>query len=189
MSEYSGFGQNIAKSLITDAQSGDVAAMEAIYRTFCDPCFRLAYRMTNNKYLAQDVVHEVFIKVMKKIGKYQASGSFAGWIRQIAVNESIDFLKLNAKQQTHVELDDTIHSKGLFENSWWDACKDLGKLTARLSDDARAVLFLHELEGYSHKEIGQLFGKSESFSKQSLSRAFTQLKNMNAIKEIKNASL
>jgi len=163
--------------------------MESIYRMYSAPCFHLAYRITNNQVAAQDIVHEFFIKVISKIDKYKGTGPFAGWIRQIAVNESVDYLRKNSKLQNCLEVADNLPSTGLFESRWWDACKDLVKLTARLSDDARAVLFLHELEGYSHKEIGRLFGKSESFSKQSLSRALNQLKNMNATKEIKNASL
>ncbi len=189
MSEYKGFGQQIDQSLITKAQAGEVMAMETIYTTYAKPCYLLAMRITTNQVASQDIVHEVFIKVIRKIAQFNASGNFAGWIRQIAANESIDFLKRNSRIQEQLELNEEIESNGHFESQWWDTIKDLDKLTAKLSDNARAVLFLHELEGFSHKEIAALFGKSESFSKQSLSRAFTQLKNMSAIKEISNASL
>ncbi len=189
MSEYKGFGQQIDTSLIAKAQAGDGSAMEAIYKTYAKPCYLLAIRLTSNPTASQDIVHEIFLKVIRKIAQFKSSGNFAGWVRQIAVNESIDFLKKHSRIQDQVELNDELESSEYFESQWWDTIKDLDKLTSRLSDSARAVLFLHELEGFSHKEIAALFGKSESFSKQSLSRAFNQLKNMSAIKEITNASL
>lgn len=189
MSEYNGFGQQIDKSLITKAQTGDSVAMETIYRTYAKPCYLLAMRLTTNPTASQDIVHEVFLKVIRKIAQFNATGNFAGWVRQIAANESIDFLKRNSRIQEQAGLNEDIESSEHFESQWWDTIKDLDKLTSKLSDSARAVLFLHELEGFSHKEIAALFGKSESFSKQSLSRAFNQLKNMSEIKEISNASL
>jgi RNA polymerase sigma factor (sigma-70 family) len=189
MSEYKGFGQQIEISLIAKAQAGDVSSMEAIYKAYAKPCYLLAIRITSNPSASQDIVHEVFLKVIKKITQFKASGNFAGWIRQITANESIDYLKRNSRIQEQSELDETLEASSQFETQWWDTIKDLDKLTSKLSDSARAVLFLHELEGFSHKEIAALFGKTESFSKQSLSRAFSQLKNMNAIKEVSDASL
>ena len=188
MSEYKGFGQQIDLALISKAQTGDLAAMEIIYRTYAKPCFQLAVRLTANPTASQDIVHEVFLKVIRKISQYKAEGNFAGWLRKITANESIDFLKRNSRFNDELELNDELESSNHFETEWWDTIKDLDKLTAKLSDSARAVLFLHELEGLNHKEIAALFGKSESFSKQSLSRAISQLKNMSAIKEITNAS-
>jgi RNA polymerase sigma-70 factor (ECF subfamily) len=89
MTEYSGFAKQLPKATIEDAQSDDRAAMEAIYRQYANPCFSLANRITGNKESAQDIVHVVFVKVIKNISTYDHSGSFAGWLRQIAVNESI----------------------------------------------------------------------------------------------------
>ena len=189
MSEYKGFGQQIDTSLIAKAQAGDGSAMEAIYKTYAKPCYLLAIRLTSNATASQDIVHEVFLKVIRKIAQFKSSGNFAGWVRQIAVNESIDFLKRNSRMHDLVELDENLQSSESFDSRWWDTIKDLEKLTAKLSDNARAVLFLHELEGFSHKEIAAFYGKSESFSKQSLSRAISQLKNMSAIKEVTNASI
>ena len=188
MNEYSGFSQKLATAVISQAQSGDTSAMEKIYLTYSNPCYTLAYRITHNRTLSQDIVHEIFLKIIKNLTRYNSSGPFAGWVRKIAVNESVNALKKNTKLFEVIEFKDDIEAANLFEHRWWEACKDLKKLTVRLSDDARAVLFLHEIEGYSHKEIAAFFGKSESFSKQSLSRTMYQLKSLNAIKEIKNAS-
>ena len=194
MNEYTGFSQHIAQTTIARAQLGDSNAMEAIYILYANPCFSLAMRITANQEVAKDIVHNVFVKVMKSIHTFQNSGSFAGWIRQIAVNESIGVLQKNAKYSSDMEFEDGLYedavenqdgaSNSRFESRWWETCNDLHKLTQKLSAQARTVLFLHEIEGYSHKEIASLFGKSESFSKQSLARTMQALQRINMIKGV-----
>jgi RNA polymerase sigma-70 factor (ECF subfamily) len=194
MNEYTGFSQPIAHTTITHAQSGDSDAMEAIYNLYANPCFSLAMRITANQEVAKDIVHNVFVKVMKNIQTFKHSGSFAGWVRQIAVNESIGFIQKNAKYSRDIELESEIYENATemqalehtsrFDSRWWETCRDLQKLTLKLSAQARAILFLHEVEGYSHKEIAGFFGKSESFSKQSLARTMQLLQKMNTIREV-----
>jgi RNA polymerase sigma-70 factor (ECF subfamily) len=191
MTEYSGFAKQLPNAIIEDAQTGGRVAMEAIYRQYANPCFSLANRITGNKEAAQDIVHIVFVKVMKNIGKFDHCGSFAGWFRQIAVNESIAYLKSHHKYIDDTEFEEDLvmyeqhlNANSQFETRWWEACKDLSTLTQKLSEQARAVLILHEIEGYSHQEIAALFGKSESFSKQSLARTLQRLKRLSSIKEL-----
>jgi RNA polymerase sigma-70 factor (ECF subfamily) len=195
VNEYTGFSQHISKELIELAQSGDRGAMEEIYILFANPCFCLVHRIIGNQTSAKDLVNSTFVKVMNNISGFRHTGSFAGWLRQIAVNESITYLKAQTKYLDNIKLTESTAldelsnvSDSHFDTRWWETCNDLETLTQKLSSEVRAVLFLHELEGYSHKEIGDMFGKSESFSKQSLSRAFTQLRKMILIKEVIHAS-
>ena len=189
MNEYTGFSQKTENTVIKMAQSGDRIAMEKIYNTYAKPCFCLANRIVANQALAQDIVHSVFVRVMKSIEGYSFKGSFAGWVRQIAVNESISQVRRQTQHSqnqhsTFAEYDEEtiVDTESRFDTPWWEACHDLSQLTERLSPEARAVLFLHELEGYSHKEIAALFNKSESFSKQSLARTLRYLKKINEVK-------
>jgi RNA polymerase sigma-70 factor (ECF subfamily) len=191
MTEYSGFAKQLPKKTIENAQSGDRAAMEEIYLQYGNPCFCLANRIIANKEAAQDIVHIVFVKVMNNIQKFDNSGSFSGWLRKIAVNESIGHLRSHNKNMKDTEFEDDLildnqysDASSQFDTRWWEACKDLSTLTQKLSEQARAVLILHEIEGYSHQEIAMLFGKSESFSKQSLARTLQQLQKLNSIKEV-----
>nr|WP_136252260.1 sigma-70 family RNA polymerase sigma factor [Ningiella ruwaisensis] len=189
MSEYKGFGQAIDASVITKAQNGERAAMEVIYLSYSKPCYQMAMRLTANPQASQDIVHEVFLKVLKKIKQFELLGSFSGWVRKIALNEAVDYIKRNSRSNAETEtVDELISTHHYFEHQWWESIRDLEKLTAKLSPNARAVLFLHEVEGLTHSEIAHLFDKSERFSKQMLFRALAQLKAMSAIKELKNAS-
>jgi RNA polymerase sigma factor (sigma-70 family) len=189
MNEYSGFSQHIAKATIELAKTGDKSAMEAIYVQYANPCFSLANRITTNPQMSEDIVHSVFVKVMKNISTFEHSGPFSGWIRRIAVNESIAILQSHNKFDSTIEFEDEqIISEYLqeantqFDTAWWEAQNDLQKLSQRLSARARTILFLHEIEGYSHKEIAELFGKTESFSKQSLARSMRLLQTLTNIK-------
>jgi RNA polymerase sigma factor (sigma-70 family) len=177
MPNNSKFSVEIPNEIIEQAKSGSSDAFEQIYRTYSKSCYLLAWRILGNKTLAQDIVHDVFIKVMNKIHTFQANGYFAGWLRKIVVRESINRIKVEAK--IHLISDDDLHNiecTDLFNNNWLSSCHDLEALTCHLSTTSRAVLFLHEVEGYNHKEIALLFNKSESFSKVTLSRAYRTLK-------------
>jgi RNA polymerase sigma-70 factor (ECF subfamily) len=129
--------------------------------------------------MAQDIVQNSFITIMKAVTNFRGDGSFAGWIRRIVANETINKIR----QQRRLQLVSDEHlpefeSNNLFDGNWLDSCRDLEYLLTRLKSEARAVLLLHEIEGYNHREIAEMFGKSESFSKVTLSRAYSQLKQV-----------
>lgn len=188
MTIATGFQQQVTKELIKQAQTGDMLAFEKIYKTYASACFQLAFRISGNKILAQDIIQEVFIKVINKITDYRDEGNFAGWIRRITSNETINRIK--SENRLHLvgeELSETYPSNDLFDHDWLSACRDLERLLSQLSTTSRAVLLLHEVEGYKHKEIAQIFEKSESFSKATLSRAYASLRKIILKQEQKNA--
>ena len=179
MPSNSKFTVEISNKIIEQARKGNINAFEQIYRTYANDSYSLAWSIIGQENLAQDIVQDVFIKVMKKIESFQGCGSFAGWLRRIVVHETINRIKVEAKN--HLISSDDIQSLecgDLFNNNWLSSCHDLEALTRKLSSTSRAVLYLHEVEGYNHKEIAQLFKKSESFSKVTLSRAYQTLKKI-----------
>ncbi|NQZ82800.1 MAG: sigma-70 family RNA polymerase sigma factor [Colwellia sp.] len=183
-----GFQQVLPKSVIKLAQQGDIESFEIIYKTYFDACYRSAFRICNNQMTAQDLVQEVFIKAMKSLSDYKFNGSFAGWLKQITVRVAIDHINRDNKVNLVNDEDMTlIPSNDLFDFNWLESCRDLDFLLSQLSITSRAVLLLHEVEGYNHKEIAQLYQKSESFSKVTLSRAYIQLKKLVLSQEKKSA--
>ncbi|WP_412973247.1 RNA polymerase sigma factor [Glaciecola sp. MF2-115] len=160
--------------------------MEKIYNMYASSCFCLVNRIIANQTQAQDIVHVVFVKVLNNIQSFNFKGSFAGWLRQMTVNESISYIRQHAKYSADIELPEEFVSSNVsqFDSKWWENCHDLSNLTEQLTEEARAVLFLHEIEGYSHKEIAAFFDKSESFSKQSLARTLHYLQRINQEKEV-----
>lgn len=178
MTNNSGFKKVLPLSLVKRAQDGDIEAFEVIYQTYADACYSLAYRICGQTALAQDIVHDSFVKVMKNIHQYRFQGVFVGWLRQVVTRETINRIK----QQNNVSwCDDEVNdfeSDDLFTHDWLEACHDLDKLLSKLTEVSRAVIWLHEVEGYTHQEIGDLFERSESFSKVTLSRAYSKLKQL-----------
>ena len=76
------------------------------------------------------------------------------------------------------EVPENLAQQNLFDHDWLSNHIDLEKLVQQVTPLSRAVFFLHEVEGYSHREIGQFFGKSTSFSKVTLSRTYTKLRRL-----------
>ncbi|NMP17637.1 RNA polymerase sigma factor [Thalassotalea sp. Y01] len=183
MARVGGFSDCIEIQVIEKAKAGDVSAFEVIYRQYSQACFQLALRMCANRALAQDITQEVFVKVFRKLSTYHGNGSFAGWLRQIAVRESLNRLRVK-KDESPLE-EESIRSDDLFNSEWVLAQRDLTSLLSNLPGNYRSVLILHEVEGFTHQEIAEMLDKSVSFSKVTLLRAYKKLQAMVVNEEAK----
>ncbi|WP_171022367.1 RNA polymerase sigma factor [Thalassotalea litorea] len=165
--------------MIEKAQANDQQSRAQIYKTYANACYTLAYRLCYEQMLAEDIVSEVFIKAFSQLHQFRFQGPFPGWLRRIVVHES--FNKIKSERKFYTTNDEEIleiETTDLFSTNWLSACIDLDYLLKQLPPKQRAVMILHELEGFKHKEIAELFGKSESFSKTTLTRAYQSLKMM-----------
>ncbi len=168
-----GFDQRIDAMILARAQRGDMDAFAEIYRCFGRACFQLALRILGQRQLAEDLVQEVFLKMIDTIRSYRGDAPFGAWLKRMAVNASIDQLR----RQRHDASDDaeSVFAQTASVDPSAASRVDAWSLLARLSPRARAIVTLHELEGYTHTELAELFGQSESYSKSILSRALRRL--------------
>lgn len=158
------------------AKRGDLRACESIYRSFQAPAYSVAMRICNCRELAQDVTQEAFINAFKRMPQFRGDSPFWGWLRRVVVNHAISALRRLPRHQA-VELEDYMsHSNG--DQANMGLAMDLSRALGLLGDKDRAVVWLHDVEGYQHKEIAQLFGKTESFSKTRLNRARAKLRHL-----------
>ncbi|MDQ1344476.1 MAG: hypothetical protein QG586_6 [Pseudomonadota bacterium] len=164
------------------ARAGAVDAQEAIYHAFQRPVRTLARRLVPNVAAAEDLAQDVFVDVLTKLGQYDGRGSFAGWVRSITVNKCLMHLR-SPWQRARRWLDSASEDGG----AGWPEQRsasvtgdtvDLERALARLGDTARAVVWLHDVEGYTHAEIGRLLGGTASFSKSQLARAHAHLREL-----------
>lgn len=158
------------------ALAGDARAREAIYRAFERPVFTLALRLVPHRATAEDLAQDVFVDVLSRLGQYDGRGSFAGWVRAIAVNRCLMHLRSPWQRGRRwlVRLVDAPPEQVERPDESVTDCADaldLERALARLPDAARAVVWLHDVEGYTHEEIGLLFDSTPSFSKSQLARA------------------
>lgn len=155
------------------ARRGDMDACADIYRRFGTACYNLALRILGERAAAEDVVQEVFLKMINTLPGFRGDAPFGAWLKRMTANATIDALRASQRfvDDDPEALFASLASRGADSDVRVDAWSLLMRLPAR----ARAVLILHELEGYTHKELSELFGQSESYSKSILARALKKL--------------
>lgn len=163
---------------IQRAKAGDVAALEHVYRAYEGTVYTIARRMCRTEEDAEDVLQETFLEVCNSVRHFRGTvpGSLTAWVKRIAFSKALmriraekyretDELKEEGNQVGRTDADVTLRM-------------DLEEALSRLSDTARAVVWLHDVEGYTHEEVAELMGKTVSFSKSQLSRAHARLRSM-----------
>ena len=161
-----------AESVVARARAVDEAALEELFRAFEVPVYNLACRICRTAEDAEDVLQETFFEVCRSIGKYREEGSLWGWVRRIAASKALMRLRRNKYRETD-ELQDEVMGNRREDNH---LRMDLEAALERLSETSRAVVWLHDVEGYTHEEIADMMGKTPSFSKSQLARAHVRLR-------------
>lgn len=171
----------IDEAIVRRAQRGDARAHEILYRAFATPVYSICLRFTRVPAHAEDLVQETFIEIMRSIVKFRGEAAVGTWIRRIAVTKALMFLRsawMSRSESLADDWNDTTagdnSSHGVSRHP--DDALDLDAALASLPSVSRAVVWLHDVEGFTHKEIATLMGKTESFSKSQLSRAYQRLK-------------
>lgn len=164
------------------ARAGAIDAHEEIYRVLQRPVRTLARRLVPSVAAAEDLAQDVFVEVLTKLDQYDGRGSFVGWVRSVTVRKCLMHLRSPWQRARHwMNAATEDGGDGAPERrcapSNGDAV-DLERALARLGDTARAVVWLHDVEGYTHAEIGRLLGGTASFSKSQLARAHARLREL-----------
>ncbi|MDH3338855.1 MAG: RNA polymerase sigma factor [Gammaproteobacteria bacterium] len=176
----------IDAAIVRRAARGDAHAHEIIYRAFAGPVYSLCLRFTRVPAQAEDLVQETFIEIMRSIAKFRGEAALGSWIRRIAVSKALMHLRSAWTARGQSLADDWNEvtpgdAAGHGVSSQPEAALDLDAALANLPSVGRAVVWLHDVEGFTHKEIATLMGRAESFSKSQLSRAYQRLRPMLAV--------
>lgn len=146
--------------------------------------FPLCIRYVGDRNQAEDILQDGFITLFMRLKDYKGEGSFEGWARRIFVTTALMHLR---KKDTLKMSEDLEVAKGLkteitgqIQNIGY---KELLGLVTQLPTGFRTVFNLYAVEGYSHKEIGEMLGISESTSRTQYSRARAWLQNKIRVKE------
>lgn len=162
----------IDPSTLALARRGDMQAHADLYATFAPGVFTLARRMLASRVLAEDVLQETFVEVIRKIETFRGDAEFGTWVRRIAINRCLMQIRSawNARR-ADVALAD---APAVADNA--DDRIELERALDALTPTARAVVWLHDVEGLTHREIGRLMARTPSFSKSQLARAHERLR-------------
>lgn len=123
------------------------------------------------------------MEVIRSVSGFRGEAPLGMWIRRIAISKALMFLR-SAWHSRGQSLDDdweemTFESRGMPTcSARQDQAMDLEVALANLPEVSRTVVWLHDVEGFTHKEIADFMGKTESFSKSQLSRAYQRLRPM-----------
>ncbi len=158
--------------VLARARSGDHGALEALFRAFESPVYSLARRICRTAEDAEDVLQETFFEVCRSLPQYRGEGSLWGWVRTIASSKALMRLRRN-KYRDADELEEEFHVSRRADHH---LRMDLEAALERLPEVSRAVVWLHDVEGYTHEEIADLMGRTVSFSKSQLARAHIRLR-------------
>jgi RNA polymerase sigma factor (sigma-70 family) len=160
---------------IQRAKAGDINALERVYRAYEGTVYSLARRICRSPEDAEDALQEAFLEVCRSIGRFRGSGpgSLTAWIKRIAASKAL----MKIRREKYRDTDELFEDSAPASNPGDEGLRmDLETVMQRLSDTSRAVVWLHDVEGYTHEDIAELMGKSVSFSKSQLSRAHARLR-------------
>ncbi len=169
----------IPPETVAAARAGDATALEAVYRATAGALYTLLRRLVRRPAIAEELLQEAFVDVIEHIGAYEGRCPLAAWIRSIAVNRALMYLR----SPWHRSLEwldkdpggaDRLAGSAPGADAHPDAALERALMT--LPAVSRAVVWLHDVEGYTHVEIGQALRRTPSFSKTQLSRAHAHLR-------------
>ena len=161
---------------LAQARRGQMPACERIFRTYQQPAYSVAFRICQCRETAQEITQEAFITAFRKIRQFRGDAPFWGWLRRVVVNHAISSLRRGPKSDLLEFQEYPAPDTG--EQEQVGMAMDLEAALARLDDEDRAVVWLHDVEGYAHQEIAEFFGLTDSFYKTRLSRARARLREM-----------
>ena len=170
-------------AVIAAAQAGDTGAHAKLYELFAPLAYTLARRMLVVPALAEDVLQETFVEVLSKIETFRGEAGFGYWVRRIAVNKCLMHLRSSWVSRRSGEEPPELGSHDRSAEQL-DQRRVLEAALAELSPTARAVVWLHDVEGFTHREIAESMGKTTSFSKSQLARAHERLRGLLAVEPV-----
>lgn len=168
--------QHQEKDLIQACINKERWAQKQLYEDNYSRMMGVCLRYSNNREDALDILHEGFIKVFRNIAKYQPGTSINAWMRRIMVNTAIDFYRKSIRRRTE-DLDQAYQVSADLPDAVSNCTeKDILAAIQTLSPAYRAVFNLYVIEGFSHREIADQLGITESTSRSNLVKARIKLK-------------
>ena len=168
----------IPPETVAAARAGDEAAIESVYHATAAALYTLLRRLVRRPAIAEELLQETFVDVLEHIGAYEGRCPLPAWIRALAVNRALMYLR-SPWHRSLEWLDKDPGGLDRLPSPEVAATGDAGIERALMTLPAmsRAVVWLHDVEGFTHAEIGLALGRTPSFSKSQLARAHARLRN------------
>ena len=158
--------------LVGRAREGDRAAFERLYRDSVGRVYALCLRMSGDAARAEELTQDVFVKAWRKLGSFRGDSAFSSWLHRIAVNVVYQEGRTEKRRRARIipaEEAAAVDAPGVPVSP--GARVDLERAIGGLPPGARSAFVLHDIEGYTHKEIAEMVGSAEGTVKAQLHRA------------------
>ena len=164
------------------AAQGDVAAFEEIYRSHHRRVFNQCLRMTRNVSEAEDLTQDVFLQLYRKLKTFRGESAFTTWLHRLTMNVVLMHFRKTAvrpdQRSDRIPEQLELASRAGSESSVILSRIYLDEALQQLSPGYRAVLILHDVEGYEHNQIGEILGCAVGTSKSQLHKARKKLRRL-----------
>jgi RNA polymerase sigma factor (sigma-70 family) len=184
---------NLDPGLARGLKRGDRRAQAVAYRVLAPAVMGLAQRILQDEGSAQEVVQDTFVELIEHARTLKDAQAVVGWVRTVAVNHCLMRLRspwnkrretLDADEEYGERYEDMSNSSARAEGM-----QDIETALGRLEPETRMVIWLHDVEGYTHQEIGSLVGRTASYSKSQMARGYQKLSATFGGTESENANV
>ncbi len=176
-----GDARRLDAELVARMQAGDMEAFEELHRQHARRLYNLAYRMLGDAADAEDMLQEVFLQAFRKLSGFRGESALGTWLYRLGMNLCLDRVRSRAardgRQTDSLDAEDVppmadASAKGELVVSRLD----LERAIATLPAGCRAAFLLHDVEGFDHREVGEMLGISEGTSKSQVHKARLRLR-------------
>lgn len=164
-------------NLVRRAQQGDERAMRALYERHAPRVYAVVRRMAGDDALAEDCAQEAWVRAFRALPRFRGDARFTTWLHRIAVNSALHGRRWNARRRGR----ETTLSAEIAQDPPSDAPllrRSLEAMLDQLPPGMRRVLVLHDVEGYTHEEIGEELGVTAGTSKSQLFKARARMREL-----------
>jgi RNA polymerase sigma-70 factor (ECF subfamily) len=164
------------RELLTRAQAGDPAAERALYDTHVDRVYRVAFRLAGDAELAREFTQDTFVRAFERLATFRGESALSTWLHAIAVSVALNGLRKVRRLRREVQLEQAESLGGDRPRSDPVLRRRLYEAIDKLPTGYRTVFLMHDLEGFTHEEIGAALGIEAGTSKAQLFRARARLR-------------
>ena len=162
--------------LVRRASIGDETAMHALYRRYAPRVYAVVRRLADDDALADDWAQEAWIRAFRALPRFRGESAFSTWLHRVAVNSALQGRRKRSRHDgREAELPESVPG-GRSDPTVLRI--SLERSLERLPEGMRQVLVLHDVEGFTHEEIGEMLGIAPGTSKSQLFKARAKMREM-----------
>lgn len=162
--------------LLRQASNGDESAMHALYRRYAPRVYAVVRRLADDDAQADDWAQEAWIRAFRALPGFRGDSAFSTWLHRVAVNSALQGQRQRSRHASReTELPPTLMGAPTEPTVLRIS---LERALERLPDGMRRVMVLHDVEGFTHEEIGEMLGVAAGTSKSQLFKARAKMREI-----------